>query len=317
MADEKKDIMLSQSNALTSSRYDFNPIEKRAIYHIIRKVRHDYIEGTMQRDLWANMYVYINAADLAEITDEKHTKEAKAALKSLRHRDIEMEDKEGNWLNVGFINYAKYDARHKVYEIEVSKTIMPHLVELASQFTEYSLTVAISLKSKYSQRFYELACQYRARRTFFLEQAKLRQMLKLEDKYPQNQDFKRKVIDVAIHEMKEAYDAGQCDLWLEFAQEGRGKEVRYNFKIHTKQDDAQELELFGEVRKLALHVYRRCKEIFRRDPKYCERVLQHLDFNPDKIQPVFDKLTKMEKDYKGTDLAKLLRWVLREDFDIK
>lgn len=241
----------------------------------------------------------------------------KEALKSLRHRDIEMEDKEGNWLNVGFINYAKYDARRKVYEIEVSKTIMPHLVELASKFTEYSLTVAISLKSKYSQRFYELACQYRTRRTFFLEQAKLRQMLMLEGKYTQNQDFKRKVIDVAIHELKEAYDAGQCDLWMEFAQEGRGKEVRYNFKIHTKQDDAREQELFGEVRKLALYVYRRCKEIFQRDPKYCERILQHLDFNPDKIQQVFEKLTKMEKDYKGSDLAKLLRWVLREDFDIK
>lgn len=315
--EKENDIQLSQSNALTSSRYDFSKIEKNVIYHIIRKVRHDYVEGSMQRDLFNNMYVYINSADLAQITDEQHTKEARAALRSLRHKDIEMEDASGNWLNVGFINYAKFIAKNKVYEVEVSKEIMPHLVELANCFTEYSLTVAISLKSKYSQRFYELACQYRARRAFFLEQLKLREMLKLEDKYPQNQDFRRFVLDVAIHELKEAYDKNQCDLYLEYVQEGRGKEVRYNFKIHTKQDEAKEQELFGEVRKLALYVYKRCKEIFKRDPKYCERILQHLDFNPDKIQPVFDKLTKMEKDYKGSDLAKLLRWVLREDFDIK
>lgn len=315
--EKENDIQLSQSNALTSSRYDFSKIEKNVIYHIIRKVRHDYVEGSMQRDLFDNMYVYINSADLAQITDEQHTKEARTALRSLRHKDIEMEDAAGNWLNVGFINYAKFNAKNRVYEVEVSKEIMPHLVELANCFTEYSLTVAISLKSKYSQRFYELACQYRARRAFFLEQLKLREMLKLEDKYPQNQDFKRFVLDIAIHELKEAYDNNQCDLYLEYVQEGRGKEVRYNFKIHTKQDEAKEQELFGEVRKLALYVYKRCKEIFKRDPKYCERILQHLDFNPDKIQPVFDKLTKMEKDYKGSDLAKLLRWVLREDFDIK
>ena len=129
--EEKKDVQLSQSNALTSSRYDFSKIEKNVIYHIIRKVRHDYVEGTMQRDLWNNMYVYINSADLAQITDEQHTKEARAALRSLRHKDIEMEDEEGNWLNVGFINYAKYNAKTKVYEVEVSKEIMPHLVELA------------------------------------------------------------------------------------------------------------------------------------------------------------------------------------------
>ena len=316
--EEKKDVQLSQSNALTSSRYDFSKIEKNVIYHIIRKVRHDYVEGTMQRDLWNNMYVYINSADLAQITDEQHTKEARAALRSLRHKDIEMEDEEGNWLNVGFINYAKYNAKTKVYEVEVSKEIMPHLVELATCFTEYSLTVAIGLKSKYSQRFYELCCQYRARRTFFLEQSKLRKMLKLKDEeYKLNADFKRKIIDVAMKELKTSYDAEQCDLWFEMNQEGRGKDVHYNFKIHTKQDEAQEQELFGEVRKLAIYVYKRCKEIFKRDPKYCERVMQHLDFNPDKIQPVFDKLTKMEKDYKGADLAKLLRWVLREDFDIK
>jgi plasmid replication initiation protein len=35
---------------------------------------------------------------------------------------------------------------------------MPFLVELSSQFTTYSLSVAMSLKSKWSQRMYEL-CQ--------------------------------------------------------------------------------------------------------------------------------------------------------------
>lgn len=315
--EQEKDIQIAQSNALTSSRYDFSKIEKNVIYHIIRKVRHDYVEGTMQRDLFENMYVYIDAADLAQITDEKHTQEARAALRSLRHKDIEMEDAAGNWLNVGFINYAKYKAKEKVYEVEVSKEIMPHLVELASCFTEYSLTVAISLKSKYSQRFYELCCQYRAKRTFFLEQSKLREMLKMENKYTQNQDFKRYVLDVAYNELKKAYDAGQCDLWFEMATEGRGKAIRYNFKIHTRQDEAKEQELFGEVHKLGLYVYRRSKEIFRKDAKFCARIIQHLDFNPDKIRPVYEKLAKLEKDYKGTDLAKLFRWVLREDFDIR
>lgn len=98
--EKEKDIQFSQSNALTSSRYDFSKIEKNVIYHIIRKVRHDYVEGTMQRDLFDNMYVYISSADLAQITDEQHTKEARAALRSLRHKDIEMENAAGNWLNV-------------------------------------------------------------------------------------------------------------------------------------------------------------------------------------------------------------------------
>ena len=317
---KEKDIQLAQSNALTSSRYDFSKIEKNVIYNIIRKVRHDYVEGSMQRDLFDNMYVHLTSADLAQITDEQHTNEARAALRSLRHKDIEIEDAAGNWLNVGFINYAKFNAKTKVYEVEVSKEIMPHLVELASCFTEYSLTVAISLKSKYSQRFYEWAHQYLGKKdmTFFLEQSDLREMLKLEDKYTQNQDFKRKVLDVAIHELKEAYDDDQCDLYLEYAQEGKGKEVRYNFKIHTKDEDARQKVLFDETRPLSLYIHKRCLEIFKRDPKFVQRIVQHLDFNPGKVQDVYKKLLKLDKNgYKGSDLAKILRWTLGEDFQIK
>lgn len=35
--------MLAQANALTQARYDFNPIEKRCLYQIIREVRRLFI----------------------------------------------------------------------------------------------------------------------------------------------------------------------------------------------------------------------------------------------------------------------------------
>lgn len=315
--DEKNEI-ISQSNALTSSRYDFSSTEKNVIYHIIKKVRHDYVEGTMQRDLFDNLIVHINARDLANIADEDHTKRARKALRDLRHKDIEIEDEQGNWLNVGFINYAKHIARTKTYEVEVSREIMPHLVELARNFTSYSLTVAISLKSKYSQRFYEWAHQYigRQKKEFFLDIENLRQMLKLGKGYSQKQDMKRFIIDVAMKELKTAFDDNRSDLWLEYREQGRGKETRFFFKIHTKEDEEAEKIRFNEVRKLELYVYNTAKQIFKRDQKFCDRILKALDFDPDKIQPVFDKLTKLEKDYKGQDLAKLFRYVLREDFGI-
>ena len=315
---EKKNDIISQSNALTSSRYDFSPTEKRVLYHIIAKVRHDYVEGTMQRDLWNNMYVYINSSDLSTIADADHTERARQALRDLRHKDVEIKDDEGNWLNVGFINYAKYRAKTKQYEVEVSKEIMPHLVELARNFTTYSLTVAITLKSRYSQRFYEWAHQYlgRSTKTFFLDFADLKTMMKLGDGYNLKSNIQNKVIDVALNELKTAYDGKQCDLWLESYDEGRGKSTRWFFKIHTREDDEAERIRFNEVRKLELYIYNTAKQIFKRDPKFCDRILKALEFEPDKIQPVFDKLVRLEKDYKGQDLAKLFRYILKEDFKI-
>ena len=159
----ENEIILCQSNMLTESRYSFSRIEKKCIYLVINKVRQDYVEGTMQKDLFDNMRVEINSSDLALIAGEDNTKHAKDALRALRHRDIEMEDEEGNWLNTGFITMAKYTAKTNTFLVEVSSEIMPHLVELARKFTAYNLTVAMTLKGKYSQRFYELCCQYRNR----------------------------------------------------------------------------------------------------------------------------------------------------------
>ena len=67
------------------------------LYQIIHKVREDYIEGTIQRDLWQNMYVNILHEDLVQVADKDHTADARKALRSLRHKDIEIEDEEGNW----------------------------------------------------------------------------------------------------------------------------------------------------------------------------------------------------------------------------
>lgn len=320
MEKEKKSELIAQSNALTSSRYDFSPTEKRVLYHIIAKVRHDYVEGTMQRDLWNNMYVYINSSDLSAIADADHTERARQALRDLRHKDIEIKDDEGNWLNVGFINYAKYRAKTKQYEVEVSKEIMPHLVELARNFTEYSLTVAISLKSKYSQRFYEWAHQYlgRSTKTFFLDFEDLKTMMKLGDGYKLKADIQRRVIDVALDELKTAYDGNQCDLWLESYDEGRGKSTRWFFKIHTKEDeDMKQQEAIADLRKMSLYIYQASNRIFRKDPKFRERIQKAVDFDPSKIRPVFDKLTKLEKDTKVADLPALWRYILKNDFDIK
>ena len=317
--EDKKIELIAQSNALTSSRYDFSPTEKKVLYRIIKKVRNDYVEGTMQRDLWNNMYVYIDSSDLSKIADADHTERARQALRNLRHKDIEIKDDEGNWLYVGFINYAKYKAKTKQYEVEVSKEIMPHLVELASCFTEYSLTVAISLKSKYSQRFYEWAHQYLGRhtKTFFLDFNDLKTMMKLGDGYKLKTDIQRGVIDVALKELKEAYDKNQCELWLECYDEGRGKSTRWFFKINTKEDSEQQKMAMQAVKQQLIYIYKTNNAIFKKDPKLRERIIKALEFSPEKIQPVYEKLLKLMNNNKVAELPALWRYVLREDFDIK
>lgn len=229
MTEEKKDVLLRQGNPLTESRYKFSNYEKNAFYVVVKQVRRDYVEREPPRTEFENMRVKIPKSALSEIGDEDHTKEARQALRNLRNKTIEFEDEEGNWLYCGFINQAKYIAKEKVYEVEVSRDLMPYLVELSRHYTEYSLLVAISLKSIYSQRFYELCCQYRNMGKFGKTINQLRTMFMLEDKYPLLPLFKQYVINVAQKELKAAYDENQCDLWFDYVQDGRGEKAHFEF----------------------------------------------------------------------------------------
>lgn len=312
---------IAQSNALTEGRYDFSRLEMNALYCIIRQVRREYVETPREQKVYTNMRIEIPETTLAEIADAAHRAEAKEALISLRHRDVTLEDEHGNWMNTGFITMAKYEAERKVFTVEVSSEIMPHFVELASRFTVYSLTVAISLKSKWAQRFYELCCQYRNHLEngiprFHKSVSQLRMMFKLEDKYRKLPDLKKFIIDKAAKDLKSSFDAGKCDVWFEYNQNGRGESATFDFLIHTKEETQAQKVAASEKEKKALGVYKFLLSALKRDSKFCEKCYKHLIMHPEKIQPLYDKLLRCQKTYQGADLAKIIRFILDEDFQM-
>jgi hypothetical protein len=313
-----KDIKISQSNALTKSRYDFSRYQKNAFYKIIEKVR-----TSPQATLFGELVVEFYPKDFGEISSPEHTRLAKEALRSLRQKDIEIEDDEGNWLNVGFINYAAYNARLGVFEVEVSRKIMPQLIELSKEFTTYSLIVAMSLKSKYSQRFYELGCQYQNKKpspVFYIDIETLREMFCLGSGYKLKSDIKKRIIDVAMSELKEAFQNNECDLWLECWEDevlNKGNKTRFWFRVHKRLKADTKIGS-EELKQQLMGIYHMVNAIFKRDKKYVERIIHSLELDNEKIPLVFERLTRLLKEEvkKGEQPGALCRHILKTDYGI-
>lgn len=315
----KQEIINCQSNKLTEGRYPFNVMQKRVIYCIARQVRQDYIETQRGPETYSNMRVFLDEKILTEIADETNHAAARKALRSLRERSLELTDDEGNWCVVGFINVAKYIAKDKLYMVEVSEEIMPHLVNLASQYTTYSLTIAVSLKSKWSQRMYELCCQYRninknGYHIFYKTIKQLREMFMLENKYVLLSAFKQNVLDKAANELKLMYDAEQCDLWFEYNQTGKGDKARFEFQIHTRKEAEELKKKMEDQAGIIWSIYKILSTILPKDPKFCEKCRKHIEYHPEKVQPLYLKLNALMERYKGNDLRRITRYVLDEDF---
>lgn len=317
-------IMIAQDNRITMSRYDFTPIEKRCLYYVIKEVRKLYVDKELReddktyQDLFSDMYLHLKPEQLQSLGDE--VKDVYNALKRLRERTIEINTEEV-WMVTSWILKAKHHKKTNTYEVLVSSEILEYLVELASQFTEYSLTVAISLKSTYSQRFYEWCCQYRNKGKFFLEVDRLRYLLKIEEKksYENTAEIKRSILDVAQKELQELFEAGQSDLYFTYRVKDSNKRkiLSYWFDIHTRETEEQKKIHFETTQAQIRRIMEICTTFIKRDEKYLNRVLKYLHLYPNLAAEVLGKLHKKVNDYPRKEIPAIIRYVLREDYGIK
>lgn len=331
MEEDRLPVKISMSNPLIQARYDFDLIEKRCLYQIIKNVRKQYIESDTPRTTFEDLTIHLTPDELNECMggERKHSVVYKS-LRKLQGRQIEINN-DDEWCVTSWVIKARHDKKKDVYEVKVDSSILPYLVELAANFTTLELTAALSFKSVYSQRFYELCSQYRNRpgKSFFLTVKQIRGLFKLGDpdidekaKYADTGVLRAKVIDVAADEIKAAYNENKnlVDMWFDYrVKETGGRNGRtilsWYFFIHTR-DDERQVDV-QEVVKNRTRINGILSAFFKRDKKFITRVLNSIDHNPNLAQPILEKLVKKMEGYDKEDMPGIIRYVLREDFDIK
>lgn len=331
MEEDRLPVKISMSNPLIQARYDFDLIEKRCLYQIIKNVRKQYIESDTPRTTFEDLTIHLTPDELNECMggERKHSVVYKS-LRKLQGRQIEINN-DDEWCVTSWVIKARHDKKKDVYEVKVDSSILPYLVELAANFTTLELTAALSFKSVYSQRFYELCSQYRNRpgKSFFLTVKQIRGLFKLGDpdidekaKYADTGVLRAKVIDVAADEIKAAYNENKnlVDMWFDYrVKETGGRNGRtilsWYFFIHTR-DDERQVDV-QEVVKNRTRINGILSAFFKRDKKFITRVLNSIDHNPNLAQPILEKLVKKMEGYEKEDIPGIIRYVLREDFGIK
>lgn len=305
---------LQHAKVITESRYNFSVIEKRCYYLVLEDLRKK--NNNYEKTLFEDLVVRIPHYKLEKAGD-KHRKVYRS-LETLRDKSIFIEDKNKK-MTVGFINYVEYDKNSRTYEVGISHKILPYLLDLVTHvYTSFDMVIVMSLKSEYSQRFYELCSQYRKLGKFFKSEDDLRKMFKLENKYKNPYDLKLRTIIKAQKELKNLYDTGQSDIYFTFRpKEKEGKrELSWWFDIHDKKKvvgdlEYEDLHILGQQVKLALNRY------FQNDKKYVKRVIDNIMLHPDKIPEVAKKLEKTINKYpNNVEVAKVTRTFLKDDFNI-
>lgn len=235
--------IVKQQNRLTDARYVYTVNEKRIIYYVMFHIKAKLNEGVSE-DLFNKdtLYVTIPEATIKELHPDADNaaRDMRKAVKLLRTRAVSYNTENG-WVENGMISGGKYNNK-KGLDIEISRDVAPLYVEVAKEFTAFSATVAISLQSSYTQRFYEFCSRWKDTGWFEFTPEELAYRFEMEGE--RTNDLK-KLIERAKKELADLFASKQGDLFFTYEEKrsrgrGRGGKIeKWRFKVVSDRHDPE------------------------------------------------------------------------------
>lgn len=272
---------ISWSNCLVNSPAVYSLLEKRILYYLTLQIKHRFVEkGLDSPEAWEDLHFHLTDRDLGIIGGKTHVLQTYEALSDIGSKFMSISyynsKKQLIYSNVHWVDSFSYNTVTKQYDIRMSPEIMPYLINLAKGFTVFCAQTALSLRSKYSQKFYEFCCEFSGnfrypraktndlafkKNVYPMRVEHLRSLLDLnekldertgkiksKEKYGNYKDLRRNVLLPALRELYELYHEGRSEVWFDcvpFQREGR-KIISVLFFIYSKNKPKQGLQKLWE-----------------------------------------------------------------------
>jgi plasmid replication initiation protein len=223
MEDKNEKKVIWQDNFITSGRYEMTALEKNILYAVLSQLK--------KTDPIGHVYL-VSTKDITGLNGDRiNFENFRKSTEKLLTRVIEGILPNGNLLQVNFISHAEYLKNQGVISIGLSPKVVPFFMDLKKNFTTFDLDIALSLKSIYSKRFYEILSRYKnlPDKTFSLKLDHLKSMLEIinpqsgKDKYPTYTLFKKNVLDLAYNEINKLSDLNFSYTPIEGTKHGKGR----------------------------------------------------------------------------------------------
>ncbi|NCC85017.1 MAG: RepB family plasmid replication initiator protein [Clostridia bacterium] len=214
----EKLALVTKSNALVEAMTGMGLLELRFLAYIASRLPRDLIpQKGVPYEAEIDVKSFIAAFDMNE---KSSYREIKAVADRMRETTIEFQDAEGMEIGTGIITKRKYHHGEGRLWFCIDDDLLPHLIDLSSEFTSYRIKDVYQFTSANTWRIYELLKQYRVSGKRDIDTEDLRLMLGLGGKYPRSIDLRRYVIDPAIEEIN-----ATSDLLVDYVQKKRGRRV--------------------------------------------------------------------------------------------
>lgn len=262
------------SNELINSPMCYTLLERRVMYYLTGEVKKKFLEkGLGIPENWKELIFYLQDKDLGIIGGKKNVPRTYEALSALggKFYPVRCKDERGNVVvgKIHWIDSFFYDKAENHYAVRVSPEIMRYLINLTRDFTSFDLGTAMRLKSRFTQKMYELCSEFSGSFRFYdntecqlgntykervvpLHIDSFRTIFSLNEErdqrtgksirsssYVDYADIRRYILEYSQRELYRLYMVGESDLWFDFQsgpKTGKGGKVSSIFiYIYTRE----------------------------------------------------------------------------------
>lgn len=202
--EQERDYKVVKANDLIQrARYNLTVNEQKIICYVISKIKPD------DKELMQYSISIDDFCELCGIEKKYFYEEFKELFLNLDKKSFLVEtDKE--IFNFRWFSEFKYVKGTGTVKVQLNSNLKEYLINLYGKYTTYELWAILSLRSKYSIRFYELFQSYFVRKwqkkvQKEVELEELKKLLMAEN-YTEYKNFRRRVLQPAINEINEYTD---------------------------------------------------------------------------------------------------------------
>lgn len=239
---ELTDNTVTKSHALSRAYYRFSIVEKRVMEALISRLHPMRSDNELQDiELTVVDYSKTYGSDLKNSYDD--LVRAADGLTDKVIKTTQGNDIVKNPLMVE----ARYKKSDGVIVCTLNPRIVPHLIGLREKFSSYPLGNAVSFKSSYTWRFYEILVSWAQPKAstggvfcgwFEVETKELRKMLGVPDSYNYGR-FRKSVLERVIDELFQ-----KANIILKLEPKKTSRRIT-SYKVSFIENDQQQLELEG------------------------------------------------------------------------
>ena len=134
-----------------------------------------------------------------------------------------------------------------------------------------------------------------------------------------NAEIKRDIINISQKELQQAYEKRESDLYFTYDVRDKQvkKELSYNFYIYTKEDEERNALNHAMLPGILAQVDSILSSFIKCNPKYIKRVKMAIQLNPNIAQLLLEKLIKIMENYDKKQIAPVIYYAMKEDFNIQ